>query len=116
MPRRTAIFFVLLALCLPLRAAENTLLKPNDFVAIVGDSITEQKDYSVVMESYMLMCKPAVNLRPMQWGWSGETATGFRSRTGDLLRFSPTVVTTCYGMNDGGYSPMNPDKANRYRD
>ena len=34
----------------------------------------------------------------------------------DLLQFHPTVMTTCYGMNDGGYSPMTPDKAQRYKD
>ena len=34
----------------------------------------------------------------------------------DLLPFKPTVATTCFGMNDGGYSPMDPGKAQRYRD
>src|ERR1700748_3710545 len=36
--------------------------------------------------------------------------------TNDMLRFKPTVATTCFGMNDGGYSPMNPDKAKGYRE
>ena len=34
----------------------------------------------------------------------------------DMLRFHPTVATTCFGMNDGGYSPMSPDKAKHYRE
>ena len=51
-----------------------------------------------------------------QFGWGGETAHGFAGRMeNDMLRFHPTVVTTCFGMNDGGYSPMTPDKADRYR-
>ena len=33
-----------------------------------------------------------------------------------MLRFHPTVATTCFGMNDGGYSPMSPDKAKHYRE
>ena len=111
-----AAFSIAVPLATPLHSAEPSLIKDNDLIAIVGDSITEQKDYSVVMESYFLMCKPSADLRAMQWGWSGESAPGFRGRIGDLLRFNPTVVTTCYGMNDGGYSPMNPEKASRYRD
>ena len=92
-------------------------LKPNDFVAVIGDSITEQKDYSVNIEAYLLMCQPATGLKAMQFGWGGETAGGFKNRMeNDALRFHPTVATTCFGMNDGGYSPMNPDKAKGYRD
>jgi hypothetical protein len=34
----------------------------------------------------------------------------------DMSWFHPTVATTCYGMNDGGYSPQAPDKAKKYRD
>jgi hypothetical protein len=33
----------------------------------------------------------------------------------DMLRFHPSVVTTCFGMNDGGYAPMTADKAARYQ-
>ena len=29
----------------------------------------------------------------------------------DMGWFHPTVATTCYGMNDGGYSPQTPDKS-----
>lgn len=95
--------------------AEN--LKQGDMVAIIGDSITEQKLYSVFMEDYLLMCRPALGLRVMQFGWGGETAPGFLNRmANDTLPFKPTVATTCYGMNDGGYSPMDPGKAQRYRD
>jgi len=92
-------------------------LRDGDFVAICGDSITEQKDYSVVIEDYFLMCQPAADLKAMQFGWGGETGPGFFSRMqNDVLRFRPTVATTCYGMNDGGYSPQTREKAKRYRE
>src|SRR4051812_28448543 len=97
--------------------ADEPKLKSGDFVAVIGDSITEQRLYSVYMEDYLLMCQPAEKLRVTQFGWGGETASGFERRmTNDLLRFKPSVATTCFGMNDGGYSPMNPDKAKGYRD
>jgi lysophospholipase L1-like esterase len=53
----------------------------------------------------------------MQFGWSGETAWGFKNRQdNDCYRYHPTVATTCFGMNDGGYSPMDPGKAKNYRE
>lgn len=92
-------------------------MKDEDFVAVIGDSITEQKLYSVFIEDYLLMCQPAGKVRTMQFGWGGETAGGFKNRmANDALRFHPAVATTCYGMNDGGYSPMTPEKAKNYRD
>jgi lysophospholipase L1-like esterase len=97
------------------RAAE-PLLHDGDYLAVVGDSITEQRLYSMFIEDYLLMCQPATDLRQTQFGWGGETAPGFLGRMeNDMLRFQPSAMTTCYGMNDGGYSPMTPDKAERYR-
>ena len=106
---------LLLAITQPASAAE--ALKPGDHVAIIGDSITEQKLYSLYMESYLLMCQPVTGLTSTQFGWSGETASGFLGRFNHAFApFKASVATTCYGMNDGGYSPMNPGKAKTYRD
>jgi lysophospholipase L1-like esterase len=91
-------------------------LKQGDFVAIAGDSITEQKQYSVFIEDYLLMCKPQADLRVIQFGWSGEVAPGFLSKMpNEALKFPFTVATTAYGMNDGAYSPMTPEKGEKYR-
>jgi len=105
---------ILFLIAAPLRA--DLLLQPNDFVAICGDSITEQKQYSVFMEDYFLMCQPAMGLRSAQFGWSGEQAQGFNARIGsDVLPFKPTVATTCYGMNDGHYMAMQQATGDTYR-
>ncbi|HXE55450.1 MAG TPA: SGNH/GDSL hydrolase family protein [Tepidisphaeraceae bacterium] len=97
--------------------AQAQSLQKGDYVAVVGDSITEQRKYSVFIEDYLIMCQPAAELRQTQFGWSGETSWGFEARmNNDMLRFKPTCATTCFGMNDGGYSPMNEQKAQRYRD
>jgi len=91
-------------------------LQTGDNVAICGDSITEQKLYSVFIEDYLLMCQPQQKLQAMQFGWGGEVAGGFRARmANDVLPFNPTVATTCYGMNDGGYAPLSDDRAKQYR-
>ena len=95
--------------------APQLALIPGDFVAVVGDSITEQKEYSVFIEDYLLMCLPTAPLRVAQFGWSGETATGFAQRQDqDLTPFAPSVVTTCFGMNDGGYAPLTYERAARF--
>jgi lysophospholipase L1-like esterase len=92
-------------------------LKDGDYVAVIGDSITEQKQYSVLIEAYLVACQPAEGLRATQFGWGGETAPGFLGRmTTDFLPFKASVATTCYGMNDGGYSPLDDKKAKTYRD
>ena len=92
------------------------LLKEGDRLAIIGDSITEQKMYSRIMETYLTVCVPQLKVTTRQFGWSGETAEGFRKRmTNDCLRFAPTVATLCYGMNDHRYRPFDVMNAAWYR-
>ena len=91
-------------------------LKKGDRLAIIGDSITEQKQYSRMMETYLTVCVPELEVTARQYGWGGETAPGFLSRmTNDCLTFKPTIATTCYGMNDHGYRAYTPDVGERYR-
>ncbi|HYG73938.1 MAG TPA: SGNH/GDSL hydrolase family protein [Planctomycetota bacterium] len=114
---RLAVWTVLAAVSLSMtQAGEGGLvLKKGDRVAIVGDSITEQKLYSKYIELYLIACMPELDLKCMQYGWSGETAGGFKNRMeNDLKLFEPNVVTTCYGMNDGGYKPFNEGTGNTY--
>ena len=88
--------------------SSDLVLKKNDLVAIVGDSITEQKIYSKFIEAYLLATRPDLELRTIQLGWGGERAPGFVARMeNDLMSFNPNVVTLCYGMNDGSYGPYN---------
>jgi lysophospholipase L1-like esterase len=103
----------------PLKAPEPTglLLKPGDRLAIVGDSITEQRQYSRLMETYLTACRPDLRVTVRQYGWSGETAEGFKKRMAqDCLRFQPTIATTCYGMNDHRYMPFDAANGQWYRD
>ncbi|HTL31152.1 MAG TPA: hypothetical protein VL282_18110, partial [Tepidisphaeraceae bacterium] len=95
--------------------AESNALQDGDRVAIIGDSITEQKLYSVFIEEYLLMCKPKKDLQTMQFGWGGETSWGFAERmANDTFPYKATVATTCYGMNDGGYGPLKPELLKKY--
>lgn len=83
-------------------------LKKGVRVAIVGDSITEQRLYSRFIADYLTACHPDLDAHVVQFGWSGERAAGFLARMdNDLMPFKPDVVTICYGMNDGSYQPFN---------
>jgi lysophospholipase L1-like esterase len=96
--------------------APKPVLKEGQRVAVVGDSITEQKLYSKYIELYLTACTPQLNLHVIQLGWGGETAGGFRARMdNDLLPYKPDVVTFCYGMNDGGYRKFDDGIGNGYK-
>ncbi|RYD33191.1 MAG: hypothetical protein EOP87_11455 [Verrucomicrobiaceae bacterium] len=134
---RTAAWLFPLALALPLAArealpfpaelaaiykldaapvTESPLLKTGDRLAICGDSITEQRLYSVLLETYLRACCPELEVTCRQYGWSGEQAGGFLGRMeSDVLRFKPTVATTCYGMNDFRYVPFDPAIGAEYK-
>jgi hypothetical protein len=102
---------------LPAPAPSGLVLRRDDRLAICGDSITEQRMYSRLMEDYLTMCAPELNISVRQYGWSGERAPGFLARmTNDCLRFQPTVATTCYGMNDHEYHAYEDRVGKTYRE
>jgi lysophospholipase L1-like esterase len=92
------------------------LLQKGDRLAICGDSITEQRMYSLLMEAYIVAARSDLHVTVRQYGWSGEQAGGFlRRMDNDVLRFKPTIATTCYGMNDFRYVPRDEAIATTYR-
>ena len=108
---------VLLAALSAAVSAEEPVLKKGDRLAIIGDSITEQKLYSKFIETYLLACYPDLQIQSFQFGWGGERAPGFASRMeNDLVPWKPTVVTTCYGMNDGSYRAYDDGIGKTYAD
>lgn len=103
----------------PLKAppVDTLRLQRGDRLAICGDSITEQKIYSRIMETYLTVCVPQLDVTVRQFGWSGERAPGFLARMkNDTLRFKPTIATTCYAMNDHKYQPYKEEFGRVYRD
>ena len=102
---------------LPTPKPAGLVLRQGDRLAICGDSITEQKMYSRIMEDYLTMCVPELEISVRQFGWSGERAPGFLARmTNDCLRFKPTIATTCYGMNDHEYRAYEDRIGKTYRE
>jgi lysophospholipase L1-like esterase len=89
------------------------LLKPSDHFVIAGDSITQQRLYTRVMEDYLRASQPGLVADIRQQGWSGEQTSDLLKRMDtDLLPFRPTVVLDAYGFNDtlwGNYTPAATD-------
>jgi lysophospholipase L1-like esterase len=114
--KRMRTLLVIMALAAPLAGAESSgPLKAGCRIAIIGDSITEQRLYSNYIESYLLACCPELKAEVFQFGWSGEVAAGFEKRMGnDMAWFKPTLATICFGMNDGRYSRLTPENERQF--
>lgn len=97
--------------------ATKLLLTKNDRIVFFGDSITEQQIYTNYVETYLATRYRHLNLSFFNAGWGGDTAPGGAKRLDrDVLALKPTVVTLCYGMNDGAYAPPAPGVLDRYAD
>jgi lysophospholipase L1-like esterase len=113
MIRRAAIaFFVATSL----HAAEPAFpFRPAERVLLLGDSITQQYQYSSYIELYLTTRFPAANMTFYNAGIGGDTATGGANRFANhVLAEKPAVVTIDFGMNDGGYGAFNQPKADQY--
>jgi hypothetical protein len=115
--RVVASALVCASILFPLVVKSQTVLRDGDVLLICGDSITEQKQYSVFIEDYILMSQPVKNVKTIQIGWAGENVQHFANYwQGVGLTFSPTVATTNFGMNDGAYDLINDKMKESFRD
>ena len=91
-------------------------LKQGDHLLLIGDSMTEARKYSLMIETYLNVCLPELEVVVRNLGKGGETAEGFLGRIeSECLRNRPTVATICYGMNDAGYINNNREAADKFR-
>ena len=81
-----------------------------DRVLFLGDSITEQYQYSSDIELYLTTRFPKANFFFLNAGIGGDTANGGAGRfQSHVLDEKPTAITINFGMNDGGYGAFNPN-------
>ena len=117
-PFWTLLSFVLLST--PLVAADDAkdfFFHKGDRIVFLGDSITEQYQYSTDIELYLTTRFPNSGMTFINAGIGGDTATGGAHRFAEhVLAEKPTALTIDFGMNDGGYGGFNPGSAKNYRD
>ncbi len=86
-----------------------------DRLLLIGDSITETRRFSVMLEAYLTVCRPDLQVEVRNLGKGGETAENFLKRIDtECLNYKPTVATFCYGMNDAGYVNNNQEAADKF--
>jgi lysophospholipase L1-like esterase len=108
-------FLLALSLFVPItHAADTFALHDGDRVVFFGDSITDQRRYTSVVETYVVTRFPKLDVRFIHSGWGGDRVSGGAGGPidvrlyRDVLPYNPTVVTIMLGMNDGAYRAFDP--------
>jgi lysophospholipase L1-like esterase len=105
--------FLFLASCAAAQSA--FYLRDNDTVVFYGDSITDQRMYTVAVETFAVTRFPAKNIRFVHSGWGGDRVTGGgggpieQRLKRDVVAYKPTVMTIMLGMNDGRYRAFDQE-------
>lgn len=88
---------------------DNFALKSGDRVVFYGDSITDQRMYTLLAEQYIVTRFPNRDIRFVHSGWGGDRVSGGGGGPidirldRDVTYYKPTVVTIMLGMNDASY-------------
>lgn len=84
-------------------------LKDGDRVVFYGDSITDQRLYTLFTEAYVVTRFPKRNITFIHSGWGGDRVGGGGGGpidvrlNRDVIAYKPNVVTIMLGMNDASY-------------
>jgi lysophospholipase L1-like esterase len=112
--------FLLLVFLPSLFAQPGFYLHDGDRVVFYGDSITDQRRYTVFTESYVVTRFPGMHVTFVHSGWGGDRVSGggggpIDTRLArDVFAYKPTVLTIMLGMNDGRYRAFDPAIFNDY--
>lgn len=124
MKNTTRWVLLFLSFVIPLAVKSQTpfSLHVGDRVVFYGDSITDQRLYTVDVETYVLTRFPKLDVSFVHSGWGGDRVSGggggpIDVRLGrDVLPYQPTVMTIMLGMNDGSYRIFDDAIFKRYTD
>ncbi len=103
--------FALFAVSVSAFSADSFYLKNGDRVVFYGDSITDQRLYTVITEAYVATRYPTLDVKFVHSGWGGDKVSGGGGGpidvrlSRDVIAYKPTVMTIMLGMNDGLYRP-----------
>ncbi len=114
--------FLFLAACALAIAADDFYLKNGDRVVFYGDSITDQRLYTVLTETYVVTRYPQLDVSFVHSGWGGDRVSGggggpieVRLKR-DVISYKPTVMTIMLGMNDGNYAAETAENDKKFFD
>jgi lysophospholipase L1-like esterase len=126
---RIVLAVILLLLPTSLWADEPFLLKDDQRVVFLGDSITFDGKFIAYLDAYLCTRFPDKRFELINLGLPSETVSGLsepdhpyprpniHERIDRVLALSkPNVVVICYGMNDGVYYPFSEERFKKYRE
>jgi lysophospholipase L1-like esterase len=119
---RSSFLIIAVLLSGPIRAgaAAEFYVHDGDTVVFYGDSITNQRLYSVFTETYILTRFPRLHVNFVHSGWPGDRVSGGfggpidQRLERDVFAHGPTVITIMLGMNDGEYQPFDATIFEKY--
>ena len=97
------------ALVAALPAQDRFHLRDGDTVVFYGDSITDSRQYTNFVETFVVTRYPGLKVRFVHSGWGGDRVSGGgggpidQRLQRDVIAYKPTVMTIMLGMNDGRY-------------
>ncbi|MHB8635924.1 MAG: GDSL-type esterase/lipase family protein [Fimbriimonadaceae bacterium] len=97
-------------------------LHSGDRVVFYGDSITEQRRYTTLVEAFVRTRYPNLGVKFFSRGWGGDASWGGGGGTieqrvsQDVAPLKPTVISVLLGMNDGGYVAYDSKVASTIND
>ena len=113
----------------PQPSAGGFALGERETIVFVGDSITAAGQYVMYIESYLATRFPQRTIHVINSGRSSETLSNlsevdhpgrrpclFARFDADVADFEPTVVVSCYGINDGIYHPFSEERFKNYQE
>jgi len=101
-------FLVILLLSLSASALfARPLLKDGDRVLIIGDNVTLYYYYSRVVEDYFALHYPGARINFYNTGWTDSALERLPRLQRDIASLHATAAIICFGMNDGGYAPLD---------
>lgn len=114
--------FLLGVVCALASGGDDFYLKSGDRVVFYGDSITDQRLYTVIAETYVVTRYPKLDISFVHSGWGGDRVSGGGGGTidvrlkRDVLAYRPTVMTIMLGMNDGNYTAETEENDRKFFD
>ena len=90
-------------------------LQDGDRVVMFGDSITDQRFYTMYVETYVITRFPTLKIDWTAAGWSGDSVRSGAIRLDrDVIPYRPTVMSIMLGMNDAAYKAFDQKLLDTY--
>ena len=103
-------------------------IQDRERIVFLGDSITQGGQYVAYLETLMRLRSPGKSFEVHNHGISSETISGTSEPdhdprrpwaherfSRDLADWRPTLVFSCFGMNDGNYHPFDQERFEKYQ-